>query len=123
MLNNHKCEWDDGNTYCECYPRDKNGKPIPNSWYKGPGHVFYSGWAGKFARCILTSTTDYVYKEHPEVICNGCNKDMRPENCYLVEYSDDEKEWEVYDVYCFDCTEKYKMYVCRVWQKERSHTY
>ena len=98
---------DENNMDCECFPRDNNGKPLQDAWYKKPTHISIRGWKKRFARCVLISTLDYVYSEHPEVICNGCNIDMKPNNCYIVEYSDDKKNWEPYDVYCFDCVEKY----------------
>jgi len=107
VLNNKDDECFGSKENCECFPRDKSGKPVANTWYKLPTHVSISGWLKKYARCELISSTDYVYKDRTEVICNGCNIDMKPNNCWLVEYSDDNKEWEIYDVYCFDCIDLY----------------
>lgn len=69
-------------------------------------HVSF-GWQKKYARIKLESTMDYAYKNHDEVLCNGCFEDMRPNNCYMVEYSNNKIDWKIYDVYCFDCTEQW----------------
>ena len=82
----------------------KDGKN-PKNW--ASTHVGIRGWAKKYARLILYSSMDYGYRNHDEVLCNGCFEDMRPNNCFMVQYSDNEIDWENYDVYCFDCKDRW----------------
>ena len=72
-------------------------------------------------RAVLMSTKDYAYRNRTidiisesesvsipipddEVICNGCNKNIYPDNGWMMEYKDGDK-WYTYDIYCFDCQE------------------
>jgi hypothetical protein len=103
-------------------------KEMPLPWKKNANHVSLAGWGEDYCRKILVSTLDIGYDQYKEVICNGCQVDMFPNNCWLIEYSEEEcdcdwrlftsyvdlyckhecdAEWEVYDVYCFDCGDKY----------------
>ena len=79
-------------------------------------------------RAVLMSTKDVAYKGREnkiqswddkghmseivipipddDVLCNGCNDNIYPENGWMMEYKDGDK-WRTYDIYCFDCRDKY----------------
>ena len=115
-------------TYIPHKKRQSIFKDRPLPWNKKSTHVSINGWHEDYCRKILFSTLDICYDEYKEVICNGCQKDMFPENCWLIEYSSEpcecdwrlyttyldlccdhecDAEWEVFDLYCFDCIDKY----------------
>ncbi len=104
------CDTDECRTnikYCELH--GEHNHTTKANYSKKSSHVAVRGWKKEFARVELMSVKDYVFRNHPEIICNGCAKNMKTteNNCYLIQYSDDEEEWKIDDVYCFDCTEKY----------------
>ena len=93
----------------------------------------------EYWRAVLVSTKDIAYRNRTvdiisekdsvsipipddEVLCNGCNDNIHPENGWLMEYKDtdgislpaskgeegwDEEGWKTYDIYCETCQEKY----------------
>jgi hypothetical protein len=95
--------------------------------FSGAKGGYYQYDDGERARAILMSTKDIMFKGRTnsmmdwsgkvvesisipdtDVLCNGCNKNMYPENCFGVEFANAESgwEWALYDVYCPDCLEK-----------------
>ena len=89
---------------------------------------YYQYDDGEKARGVLMSTKDMMFKDrqtvmlswtgvpvqtwnipNDEVICNGCNTNIYPENCYGIEYANEETkgEWVLYDIYCLECTDRY----------------
>ena len=74
-------------------------------------------------RAVLMSTKDYAYRNRTvdiiseedqvsipipddEVLCNGCNDNIYPNNGWMMEYKDEDK-WMTYDIYCETCQAKY----------------
>ncbi len=52
------------------------------------------------------SSKDIEFEGRTEILCNGCNENQYPDNIWRLEYKDG-YDWNVYDVYCDDCCEKY----------------
>ena len=95
--------------------------------FSGVKGGYYQYDDGERARAILMSSKDIMFKNRSnsfmdwsgkvvesisipddEVLCNGCNSNMYPENCFGIEFANAESKWQwaLYDVYCGDCVNK-----------------